>query len=90
MIERGYAVRSYGRNPSTNSIAVPILDNGTIIATVGLTYFVRALDAHQVQVMAAHLRSAAYRIEESLRKHSDATVLHGQAFAAVHGPYSSH
>jgi IclR family mhp operon transcriptional activator len=64
--EAGYAMRSFGRDPTTNSIAVPIFEQNRVVATLGMTFFVRSLPAAAVAEMGARLRHAADQIKTLL------------------------
>ena len=64
--ERGHAIRSFGRDMSTGSIAVPILDKGIVVATLGLTHFLRAVRGDEIQRLAARLRAGAAEISRQL------------------------
>jgi IclR family mhp operon transcriptional activator len=66
--EAGYAMRSFGRDPTTNSIAVPIIEQNRVVATLGMTFFVRSLSAASVAEMGARLRRAADQIAAHLNR----------------------
>ncbi|MBA2933969.1 helix-turn-helix domain-containing protein [Sphingomonas sp. CGMCC 1.13654] len=61
-IEGGYAIRTLGRDPTTNSIAVPIFEQGHVVATLGITFFARVLGPAAVRRMAQLLLEAATEI----------------------------
>src|SRR5690606_10544067 len=42
--ERGYAIRDPQVRPVSRSLAVPIVADGRVVATVGMTYFSSVLD----------------------------------------------
>lgn len=45
--ERGYALRDPRVRPESSTIAVPIVEDTRVVATIGLTWFSSALDAEQ-------------------------------------------
>ncbi len=45
--ERGYALRDPRVRPESSTIAVPIFEDGRVVATIGLTWFSSALNAEQ-------------------------------------------
>ena len=68
---RGYATRSLGNDPTTNSIAVPVIAQGRVAATIGLTFFARSLDQAAIAALADELCGAASAIGHRL---SEATA----------------
>ena len=65
---KGYSQRSYGRDPSTSTIAAPILVNDKIVASMGLTFFVKSLKAQQIDTIAEELKLAAGKISTILNQ----------------------
>lgn len=65
---KGYSQRSYGRDPSTSTIAAPILINNEIVASMGLTFFVKSLKAQQIDSLAEKLKRAASKISKILNQ----------------------
>lgn len=45
---KGYAMRDTALDPRTGTVAVPILHDERIVATIGITYFTRALTTRQI------------------------------------------
>lgn len=57
---RGYALRPSTADPSTRSLAVPILlEPGRVVATLGVTFFTRSVNAARMAELAAALRTTA-------------------------------
>jgi IclR family mhp operon transcriptional activator len=70
--KRGYAMRAAGIDPQTSSIAVPVrLESGHVVATLGMTFFRRAVKAGKIAAYAAALKTAAadaaQHVERALR-----------------------
>ncbi|MGH7042358.1 MAG: IclR family transcriptional regulator domain-containing protein [Acetobacteraceae bacterium] len=68
---RGYAVRVPDVDPSTRSIAVPILlEPGRVVATLGMTFFSRSVDDEKAVFYAMSLKTiagtAAGRIRDAI------------------------
>jgi IclR family mhp operon transcriptional activator len=56
----GYAMRITNADPFTNSIAVPIIvEPGSVMATLGMTYFRSVVKQSQIEQMASALKKAA-------------------------------
>lgn len=67
--KRGYAVRPREIDPSTSTIAVPVLiAPGRVVATMGMTFFRRALRQAQLATYAELLRETAQRASGELRE----------------------
>lgn len=65
--ERGYALRDPGVRPESSTIAVPILDAGRVVASIGLTWFSSALTVEQaVERFLPPLRDASCAISRAL------------------------
>jgi len=65
----GYATRLSKADKSTNSLAVPILlEEGTVAATIGVTYFLKAVKPTQIQLIIKSLKSEAITAAETLRR----------------------
>lgn len=66
---RGYAVRARQFDPQTTSMAVPVLlGKGSVAATLGMTYFPRAVRARQLAHYTEALREDAKAISLDLRR----------------------
>jgi IclR family transcriptional regulator, mhp operon transcriptional activator len=75
---RGYAVRPREIDPSTSSIAVPIMvAPGRVVATFGMTFFRRALRQPQVRVYAEILQKTAERAGGDLKEALGIRVIDG-------------
>jgi len=70
IVDCGYAIRTRGRDPTTNSIAVPIFEHGHVVATLGMTYFSRVLGPEAVRQMVNRLIEAVSGIEVLLNRES--------------------
>ena len=58
--KRGYAMRAAGIDPQTSTIAVPVrLESGHVVATLGMTFFRRAVNNGKIAAYAAALKAAA-------------------------------
>ena len=68
--DQGYATRSFGRDPSTNTIAAPIIADGELVATLGVTFFPKSLDRAGVLTLSAHLTGAAREAGRRLSSNS--------------------
>lgn len=65
--ERGYALRDPRVRPESSTIAVPILEGGRVVATIGLTWFSSALKPEQVvERFLPRLQQAAADISRAL------------------------
>lgn len=65
--ERGYALRDPRVRPESSTIAVPIFEDGRVVATIGLTWFSSALDVQQaVARFLAPLQQASADISRAL------------------------
>ncbi len=65
---RGYAVREGGRAPGTTSIAVPVMNNGKIVAAINIICVASAIALDEiVKRYLAPMRRAVREIEASLR-----------------------
>lgn len=65
---RGYAIRPRNIDPSTSTIAVPIMiAPGRVVATIGMTFFRRSLRPPQVAGYATILKAVAAEAAEELR-----------------------
>ena len=62
----GYAKRSYGRDPSTNTIAAPIFLNNEFVASLGMTFFTKSLSVQEVDRVTDKLIATAHEITISL------------------------
>jgi IclR family mhp operon transcriptional activator len=68
--ERGYALRRARVDPSTATIAVPVLSGEwRVEATLGMTFFRKAVQERQIVELAAVLKAAAAAAAERLRGH---------------------
>src|SRR6185436_11482781 len=70
--KRGYAIRAAGIDPQTSTIAVPVrLESGLVVATLGMTFFRRAVKNGKIAAYAAALKAAAaeaaQHVERALR-----------------------
>ena len=77
--KRGYAMRADGIDPQTSTIAVPVvLRAGPVVASLGMTFFRRAVNNRKTASYAAALRTAAAEasrhIEAQLSARPPATV----------------
>jgi IclR family transcriptional regulator, mhp operon transcriptional activator len=63
----GFAMRSRGRDPATNTIATPVVHAGAVVATVGLTFFSRVVTRAEMEDLGGRLRATAAGICESLQ-----------------------
>ena len=69
--KRGYAMRAAGIDPQTSTIAVPVrLESGHVVATLGMTFFRRAVNNGKIAAYAAALKAAAaaaaHQIDEQI------------------------
>lgn len=65
--ERGYALRDPRVRPESSTIAVPILEGGRVVATIGLTWFSSALKPEQaVERFLPRLLQASADISQAL------------------------
>ena len=76
---RGFAIRPRNVDPTTSTIAVPIVvAPGRVAATIGMTYFRRSLRPSQIAGYANVLKEAASAAAEELRNtvfaHADVTA----------------
>jgi DNA-binding IclR family transcriptional regulator len=62
----GFAMRSRGRDPSTSSIATPVMRDGAVAATVGLTFFSRVVSRAEMEGLGATLQATAQAISGRL------------------------
>jgi len=86
---RGYAIRPRGIDPSTSSIAVPILiAPGRVVATLGMTFFRRALRQAQVTTYAETLRDTARRAGTELVEALGIRTVNGLPISAEINPQS--
>lgn len=85
VIERGYAIRTFGRDPTTNSIAVPIFEQDHVVATLGMTYFSRVLGHEAVRQMVNRLRKAAFEIEALLNRGMECPACSRRGAVPQHG-----
>jgi IclR family mhp operon transcriptional activator len=66
---RGYAIRAPEVDPSTRTIAVPIMiEPGRVVATLGMTFFKSVVRETQVVTFAATLKGAAAAASDRLRE----------------------
>jgi IclR family mhp operon transcriptional activator len=78
--KRGYAMRAAGIDPQTSTIAVPVrLQSGHVVATLGMTFFRRAVNNRKIGSYAAALQTAAEaaarQIEAQLSAKGTAAVI---------------
>ena len=84
---RGYAVREGGRAPGTTSIAVPVMNDGKILAAINIICVASAIGLDDiVKRYLAPMRRAAQQIEGSLRsaKPKEFAAPDGSTEAAPH------
>jgi IclR family mhp operon transcriptional activator len=65
---RGYAIRVSEADPFTSTIAVPLVaEPGRVLATLGMTFFLRVVHRPQIDIYVDALKSAAANATERLR-----------------------
>ena len=76
--KRGYAMRPREFDPSTSTIAVPIMiAPGRVVATIGMTFFRRSLKPAQVEGFAEILKKTGARASAELVEALDIHVVDG-------------
>jgi IclR family mhp operon transcriptional activator len=63
---RGFAMRTPGKDRTTNSLATPIRHHNRVVATVGLTFFSRAVSSAQIEELGVQLLHTAAIIQDDL------------------------
>ena len=64
---QGYALRSKDVRPVSNTLAVPVFENGHVMASIGLTWFSSAMDTDAaVSTYLPRMQQAARDIESRL------------------------
>lgn len=63
---RGFAMRSLGKDRTTNSLATVIRYDGQVVATVGLTFFSRAVSSARIEELGSELLRTAAIIQDDL------------------------
>lgn len=75
---RGYAMRPREFDPTTSTIAVPIMiAPGRVVATLGMTFFRRALKQSQIANYAEILKNTAARASADLRQSLEIEMVDG-------------
>ena len=74
----GFATRSLGRDPLTNSLAVPVFHMGYVIATLGITFFSRVVGPTKLQALAKVLKAASAEIAGKIAIATTAEIASGK------------
>jgi hypothetical protein len=65
--QQGYALRSKDVRPVSNTLAVPVFENGHVLATLGVTWFSSAMDTDAaVAALLPRMQQAARDVEARL------------------------